>query len=150
MATQKFLFNLSICLPDAPVYGLVDSDPYGILIFMTYKFGSRKNAYCNHLLAVPRMLFLGVSLTDYTQGWTSLTSKDAKLSMTLLSDPWAGQPQFDCVRRELQLGLFLQKKAEMNISSKDGSRGVCQFVENQLIAANAKTEISTPNLLDEI
>lgn len=99
---------------------------------MTYKFGSRRNPYCNHLLAVPRLQYLGVSLSDYTEGWVSLTSRDITLTINLLQEPWMAGPDFTSIRRELQLGLFLQKKAEMNIASKESSRGISEYVENQL------------------
>ena len=132
MATRKFLRGLATCLADIPVYGLVDSDPHGILIFMTYKFGSRKNAYYNHLLAVPRMQYLGVSLSDYSQGWTTLSSKDITQTVNLLHESWITLPEFDCLRRELQLGMFLQKKAEMNIATRDRSRGFIEYVTNRL------------------
>ncbi|KAI1145622.1 Spo11/DNA topoisomerase VI subunit A [Nemania diffusa] len=55
LSTRQFLHKLSIAFPTVPMYGLVDFDPDGIKILVTYKNGSRslqheENATLNRLL----------------------------------------------------------------------------------------------------
>lgn len=104
---------------------------------MTYKFGGQKSAYCNHLLAVPRMEYLGISLMEYEKGWLDLSTRDISLALSILKHTWMGRLEFEVVRRELQLGLFLQKKAEMNIAGKT-SIEVTEHVERILSLALSK------------
>jgi meiotic recombination protein SPO11 len=59
LATRKLLKALSVYYPALPFYALVDCDPWGVSIFMTYKFGAPTNALALHL-AVSRLQLLGV------------------------------------------------------------------------------------------
>lgn len=47
-----------------PFLGLVDSDPHGLEILHTYKFGSKKQAAQVAKLAVERIQLLGLSQDD--------------------------------------------------------------------------------------
>lgn len=57
--TRRFL-RLLIEKLHLPVYCLVDSDPYGIDILTTYRFGSMQMAYDAKVLHVPEIRWLGV------------------------------------------------------------------------------------------
>lgn len=131
-ATSKLVHNLAACLPDVPIYGLVDSDPYGLMIFIKYKFGS-KVAYQSHLMAVPRIIYLGVSITDYHSGWLPMTEKDCNMALNILSHPHMTMSELKVIKDELQMQLFLGKKAEMNIASKNGSKGITAYIRNKLL-----------------
>ncbi|GMM37288.1 DNA topoisomerase (ATP-hydrolyzing) [Saccharomycopsis crataegensis] len=89
-----------------PVFGIADSDPYGINILLQYKFG-HQNLYeqvtqvsllpkledtptRNHFTAKNRvdhcvnLQYLGVFICEYTRGWLDLSSRDFVLARNLL------------------------------------------------------------------
>lgn len=61
MFKQAFVYKLWKNL-DNPIYGPVDVDPQGALIFCTYEFGSA--VFDNLRLANPKIKWLGVNLVD--------------------------------------------------------------------------------------
>lgn len=153
-ACRQFLSCLSTCYPTLPFYALVDSDPYGIAIFLNYKYSTKKQISYGAGYCVSKIEYLGVSLNDYRKGrvtegygkedgfdsiftssqgsqsflgsldfhefsdpintWTQMSSNDLKKSFTLLQEPYIMLPESKNVLRELQMGMFLGKKAEMN------------------------------------
>ncbi|CAA6657318.1 unnamed protein product [Spirodela intermedia] len=64
VSTRRFLKRLveNLCLP---VYCLVDCDPYGLDILMTYRFGSMQMAFDASLMCVPEVRWLGVFPSDH-------------------------------------------------------------------------------------
>lgn len=133
MCSRKLLKLLSQCYPNLPVYGLVDSDPHGIQILSTYKYGSAKMAHESASLAVERIQFLGVSILEYNYGWIQYSTRDRVLAMSMLKKKWMQMADTALWRREIQLGLFLGKKAEMNIvASSDENLRISQYVKEKL------------------
>ncbi|XP_078430074.1 spo11/DNA topoisomerase VI, subunit A protein isoform X2 [Wolffia australiana] len=63
VSTRRFLKHLVENI-QLPVYCLVDCDPYGIDILMTYKFGSTQMAFDARLMCVPEVYWLGVLPSD--------------------------------------------------------------------------------------
>ncbi|MCO5608454.1 hypothetical protein L7F22_062664 [Adiantum nelumboides] len=63
VATRSFLRLLKDKL-HLPVFGLVDGDPYGLDILLTYTFGSLTMAYDTEALVTPSIHWLGVLLSD--------------------------------------------------------------------------------------
>lgn len=61
--TRSFLRLLRDTL-GLPVYGLVDGDPHGLDILLTYRFGSLTMAYDAEALATPDIHWLGIHLSD--------------------------------------------------------------------------------------
>jgi len=63
LATRQLLYHLSshLCLP---VLILTDCDPYGLDIFLMYKFGSLAMTWAAEPLAVPSSVWLGFLPTD--------------------------------------------------------------------------------------
>lgn len=54
---------------DVPVYALVDGNPSGILIYLTYRFGSENRAYDSLLLTLPDIKLLGVFPCEVEAKW---------------------------------------------------------------------------------
>ena len=61
LATRQLVSYLAIGLP---VLILTDCDPYGLEIFLTYKYGSLASSYCQEPLAAPFSWWLGVHPAD--------------------------------------------------------------------------------------
>ncbi|KAE8134871.1 meiotic recombination protein spo11 [Aspergillus pseudotamarii] len=106
-------------------YGLVDSDPDGMAIMSTYKYGSMAHTNQNGRLNIPSLWWLGLRTSDVVSGAPSnddgalirLTVRDRKKVMTMLSNNpvWAAEgPELEW-RAELQQMLMLNLKAEIEI-----------------------------------
>jgi meiotic recombination protein SPO11 len=66
--TRSFLRTIHEADRILPFYALVDWDPDGVAIFLTYKHGSAALAHENHALRVPSMECLGVKSEDLLGG----------------------------------------------------------------------------------
>lgn len=106
-------------------YGLFDSDPDGMAIMSTYKYGSMAHTNQNGRLNIPCLWWLGLRTSDVVSGASSnsdgalirLTERDRKKIMTMLSNNpvWAAEgPELEW-RAELQQMLMLNLKAEIEI-----------------------------------
>ncbi|VVT44149.1 uncharacterized protein SAPINGB_P000320 [Magnusiomyces paraingens] len=144
LSCRVFLATISVSHPTLPIYALVDSDPHGIAIYLAYKSGNLSS----QAPPVPRLEYLGVSLSEYSNKalrkaethWIDLNHRDVTLAISLItSRNWSSSSclEFNPVLRELQMGLFLFKKAEMNnatVVSNDEKIGnsIVDYVEFKL------------------
>ncbi|EPY53436.1 endonuclease Rec12 [Schizosaccharomyces cryophilus OY26] len=114
MSTRKLLLEITKYLPELPIFGIFDWDPYGILIYSCYKHGSKASGYESSIL-LPQLQFLGPFYQDiFPKNYSyslSLGKRDVKVASNLLqSDCLRYEPH---MREQLQRMLFLQKKAEL-------------------------------------
>lgn len=141
LVCRQFLNCLSQSNPSLPFYALVDSDPDGIAIFLNYKYGTRNQQRNGTCYPIPKIKYIGVSLNDYsndlslpiddetlygsqnagfngfpdpTSTWMQLSFRDLKMAFHLIQDPRIRLKENKAILRELQMSLFLGKKAEMN------------------------------------
>jgi len=121
----------------------MDSDPHGLAILSTYVNGSAKFKEINHCLTVPRMKFLGVNILDYKTGWMESSQYDRHLARLMLQKAWIQQPEFLEWRRQLQLGLFLGKNAEMNVvgDPTTTSSPLAEYVKKKIFNEKLRTPI---------
>jgi meiotic recombination protein SPO11 len=98
----------------------VDFDPDGIGIMSTYKHGSISLAHETNL-AVPSIRWLGVRSCDFLdtekgiQGLLSLTARDRKIAVKMLGRTVGEEDSDEEWKRELQVMLMLNVKAEIQI-----------------------------------
>ncbi|BGP32347.1 endodeoxyribonuclease [Rhodotorula toruloides] len=153
IATRDLLKLLSDSYPSLPLFALVDSDPHGLDILSTYRFGSAALSHDSANLAVPRLEWLGVKGTE----WDSLgVDRDELLSLSLhdrrkalamlkregLPDDW---------RRELQYMLHLGRKAEIQILASSTSPPQHDLDTQIQLCTSDPTPAPTPSrLLDYI
>ncbi|KAA8909420.1 hypothetical protein TRICI_004487 [Trichomonascus ciferrii] len=121
IATRRLVSCLSRSHPQIPFLAAVDSDPHGIRILGVYRFGSNRTPNHNHNLICPELRHIGVSLFDYEQGWVEYNEQDYRTAFSLLKTDWIQLPEMLDCRREIHRGLFLGKKAEMNVISNSSS-----------------------------
>lgn len=118
--SRQFLKVLSDSFPNVPILGLVDYDPDGLGILSTYKHGSARLALENQSLAVGRIEWLGIKSTDLpkqakSQEILSITSRDRRTAKSLLERAHFQQDNEAEWRREVQVMLMLNMKAEIQI-----------------------------------
>ncbi|KAF9436481.1 endodeoxyribonuclease [Entomortierella beljakovae] len=84
--------TISPCLLDIPMLALVDCDPHGIEIYLTYRCGSFQSAHDNANLAVPALRCLGQLPCDWRMHFNGVGTKggngvgftgDAKIDMVV-------------------------------------------------------------------
>jgi meiotic recombination protein SPO11 len=120
MATRNCLFRISLKYPKLSMMALVDGDPHGIQIFLTYKYGSLAMAFDNARMAVPSLKFVGLSPFNWRELGIScddllkLKPVDMKKAFKLLSNPWIKTKEL-FLQRELQLMMKMNRKSEIQI-----------------------------------
>ena len=110
--TRQFLHRLSTDLPHLNFVALVDGDPYGIEIFLGYKYGSLKMAYWPEPLALPKLQWIGVFPSEFPKLQDSLkdlSQRDKKRVEALLKRPYMTED----VENELRIMQASGKKAEI-------------------------------------
>lgn len=122
---------------------LVDFDPDGIGIMSTYKYGSMALAHENANLAVPSIRWLGVRSSDVVQdendktGLLKLSARDRRIAIRMLEkDIFEEGGREDEWRRELQVMLVLNRKAEIQILSS--GEGLECWLNVELVDALAR------------
>ncbi|KAL2010459.1 hypothetical protein VTN00DRAFT_6266 [Thermoascus crustaceus] len=131
LCTRAFVRLLSDTKSESPssntpsLYALVDSDPDGMAIMATYKYGSMAQAHENAKLNAPSLRWLGLHTSDVAAGidpqgedaLIPLSARDRKKALAMLS----GNPIFaedgpePGWRAKLQQMLMLNMKAEIEI-----------------------------------
>ncbi|CAI0653476.1 unnamed protein product [Colletotrichum noveboracense] len=143
LQTKQFLHLLHLAKPEIPIYGLVDFDPYGVNIMRCYSHGSRGHAH-EVGVTVPSMQWLGIKSDDLLgrrdlevdddsafsrqqqsessfDATDALKERDRKIAKTLLRDIPADFDEYNIeCRRELQIMLFLNVKAEIQAVDEAG------------------------------
>ena len=106
------------------IFCLIDGDPHGFQIYLTYKYGSKSMAFSSTSLAVPDIKFLGVAPSDWfskleiqTRDLISLSNHDVKKCLSLLKNPHVYiDPS---LKREISRLMFTNYKSEIqSISTK--------------------------------
>lgn len=103
-----------------PVIAFMDSDIYGILIFLSYKtFG---HATFDPNCVKQEFWFGGCFILDYTRGYLNISKRDVRIMINKIKEI----QELD-LKRELQRGLILHKKAEMDVVNKQCS-GIVNYI----------------------
>ncbi|KAL1644391.1 endodeoxyribonuclease [Diplodia intermedia] len=148
LSTRIFLHRLSAVSSmgnlTMPILALVDLDPDGLSIMCTYKYGSIALAHEGDSVKVPNMQWLGIKSVDVfpiadpepevpqtlnvhqTDGLLSLSYRDRrKASRMLCKQPHSEDDSYSELKRELQVMLMLNVKAELEIlESRDDGLGI--------------------------
>lgn len=141
--TRAFTRLLSQQHSTLPIFGLVDFDPDGLGILSTYKHGSRNLTHENKNLILPHLRWLGLRSSGIIstansaeerdaqeQGLLRLSRRDRRRAIGMLEHE---NLQQDCEadwRRELQVMLMLNIKAEIQILNN--SRSLTDYLDRQL------------------
>ncbi|PYI12205.1 meiotic recombination protein spo11 [Aspergillus sclerotiicarbonarius CBS 121057] len=146
--TRAFIRKLFDCRDQSTqrpqFYALVDSDPDGMAIMATYKYGSVAFAHENRNLNIPDLHWLGLRTSDIVAGpdplgdeaLIHLTERDRKRAITMLSkNPvWAADGPEQEWRAELQHMLVLNVKAETEILY-DGDGGLVGWLDRKMLSS---------------
>lgn len=109
--TRRIVHRLSVeC--NLPAYILVDADPFGIEIMLTYRHGSQAMSFSSKSLATPMLRWIGLhpsEIDSISKRAVALTKYDNKKIIDILSRSYISLG----VRQELQTLQRIQLKAEI-------------------------------------
>ncbi|ERN17750.1 hypothetical protein AMTRI_Chr10g2700 [Amborella trichopoda] len=117
--TRRFL-RLLIDELSLPVYCLVDCDPFGFDILLTYRFGSMQMAYDAKLLRIPEIRWLGIFSSDAEaiglprRCLLPLTHRDKKKAEALLQRCYLHQ---QVPHWRLEIEKMLQREVKFEIEA---------------------------------
>lgn len=119
-ATLSFLNGLNGSLPDTPLLFFVDSDVYGLQIFHSYIHGNKSLSKVAKLggayIAEERSEWLTIGKREWVRS-VKFAERNLKHLLSTPSKP--KDKTFRLMQREIQRGLILFKKAEMNVIKDD-------------------------------
>lgn len=119
-ATVSFLNGLNAALPDTPLMFFVDSDVYGLQIFHSYIYDNKSLSKMAQLggsfIAEERSEWLTIGKREWVR---SVKFAQRNLEVLLSTSSDAENKALRLMQRELQRGLILFKKAEMNVIKDD-------------------------------
>ncbi|KAI5859521.1 DNA topoisomerase IV, alpha subunit [Durotheca rogersii] len=153
LLTRQFLSLLHSYFPQIPFYALVDFDPSGIGILLTYKLGSRSLGHEDDVV-VPRLSWLGPNSNDLKHGQihsasnpsspvsgfppkpfqlsTALTLSDRRQALCLLAKFDDRNTEEMDLTHEIQLMLVLNLKAEIQAVDDAGDMGA--WLDDRLLS----------------
>ncbi|PYH96164.1 meiotic recombination protein spo11 [Aspergillus ellipticus CBS 707.79] len=153
LSTRAFIRKLFDSRPQFTTtprfYALVDSDPDGMAIMATYKYGSMAFAHENRNFNLPDLHWLGLRTSDVIAGvilsgdeaLIRLTKRDRKKAIAMLSNNpvWAVDgPELEW-RVELQQMLMLNVKAETEILY-DSEEGLVGWLDRKMVSLLPQSE----------
>ena len=98
-ATRDFLVQLTLLLPDLPVYALVDCDVWGLSIYQSYKYGGRGRGGAGERLAVGKMQLLGVHVWECGEMKAELDERSGGQCDVVLPLPDGDRRRIECMLR---------------------------------------------------
>jgi meiotic recombination protein SPO11 len=144
LATHERFMDRQLDTSHLKIFALMDFDPDGIAILSTYKHGSISLAHENDSLVAPSIEWLGIKSDvirnihlDKSQEWLRMTFHDRRKAMRMLEKPVCQEEVEGPWRRELQVMLMLNVKAEIQIL------GECSNLEGYL-SSELLSHISAP------
>eukprot|EP00455_Lapot_gusevi_P017866 TRINITY_DN19655_c0_g1_i1.p1 TRINITY_DN19655_c0_g1~~TRINITY_DN19655_c0_g1_i1.p1 ORF type:complete len:203 (+),score=5.22 TRINITY_DN19655_c0_g1_i1:95-703(+) len=134
---RQFLCHVARHFPHVPISCLVDADPFGIDIYLQYKYGIQTVNY-EQDWSVPSLTWLGLGLDDLprddsrllSQAALKLTARDEmKLSSILYRHYMANEP---ILRRQLEDMKELQVKFEVESLNHLGRNALIDYLCKKL------------------
>lgn len=117
--TQKFLHAVvRCCSKKTPIIAFTDSDVYGLHIYRCYL----------RLVSLEAVQWVGIFILEYQSGWTTITSHDFRMMSSFIRN----SPFHEVWHREITRGLFLFKKAEMNVVGESNSNDCVKYMMKKI------------------
>ncbi|KAF5301592.1 hypothetical protein FQR65_LT08897 [Abscondita terminalis] len=120
-----------------PIFILVDADPSGIEIMLTYKYGSLACAHVNHHLAEPKIQWLGLIPSEITALGIKpepFDNRDRRITLGLLKRPYIEEN--DKAKEELEFLLNNNFKAPIEGIEKFDNYLTDVYLPNKLCNGN--------------
>ncbi|XP_063617879.1 meiotic recombination protein SPO11 [Cydia splendana] len=123
-----------------PALALVDADPHGFEIFLTYKYGSLAQSHLSSSLACSSLSLLGVRHQDVM----TLASKEARLDLSeldkrklvsLFKRPYLDTPSGSLIKNELNAMLSSGVKAEIEALAPTSAALCDAYLPSKIIQA---------------
>ena len=134
-ATRRFL-KMLVSELKIPVFGLADSDPYGLNILMTHAYGSVQSAHETSRMAINNFYWLGVLPKDIEEYAIEedcripMNKEDIRRAEYMLNEP----PILKHVELKEQLELALKSKIKVEIQAlaSHGFEFLIEYIINKI------------------
>ncbi|KAI8427645.1 hypothetical protein MSG28_002119, partial [Choristoneura fumiferana] len=139
VCTRQLLSRLTSELK-LPALALVDADPHGFEIFLTYKYGSLAQSHLSSSLACSSLLLLGARHHDVMtlapkETRLSLTDLDKRKLASLLRRPYLDTPSGSRIKDELNAMLASGVKAEIEALAPTSAALCDAYLPSKIIQA---------------
>ncbi|CAG4968421.1 unnamed protein product [Colias eurytheme] len=119
---------------------LVDADPHGYEIFLTYKYGSLAQSHLSSSLACPKLLLLGARHQDVMTlapkaSRLVLTALDKRKLVSLLARPYLNTAMGSHIKQELKAMLDSGVKAEIEALASSAAALCDSYLPSKIIQA---------------
>ncbi|OTB01709.1 hypothetical protein M426DRAFT_265630 [Hypoxylon sp. CI-4A] len=118
LATRQFLHLLHSTVPQVPILALVDFDPSGIEIMLTYKYGSRSLSHEQNV-TVPGLLWLGPKSCDITDRTRRLSGDSSAQDELPSADPLEVSSHLSALDRQKAMKLLEKLKEQEDSTEND-------------------------------
>ncbi|OWR49173.1 meiotic recombination protein spo11 [Danaus plexippus plexippus] len=120
---------------------LVDADPHGYEIYLTYKYGSLAQSHLSDSLACTSLLLLGARYQDLmtlvpTAARLALTALDRRKLAALINRPYLNTPTGDPIKEDLKRMLERGLKAELEAVVPYSVAMSDSYIPSKIIAAD--------------
>lgn len=133
---------------EIPAFILVDSDPHGIEIMFTYRFGSIALANDVESLAYPDLIWIGLKPSDailFGIDHEPLSDNDTQKIKCMVSRPYIS----DAIKKEIDLMMKHNQKSEIEALYKlSPTYLVDEFLINSIISNNKEYKNNSLNKLN--
>ncbi|XP_045511607.1 meiotic recombination protein W68 isoform X3 [Colias croceus] len=119
---------------------LVDADPHGYEIFLTYKYGSLAQSHLSSSLACPKLLLLGARHQDVMTlapkaSRLVLTALDKRKLASLMARPYLNTAMGSHIKQELKAMLDSGVKAEIEALASSAAALCDSYLPSKIIQA---------------
>ncbi|XP_038210027.1 meiotic recombination protein W68 [Zerene cesonia] len=119
---------------------LVDADPHGYEIFLTYKYGSLAQSHLSSSLACPKLLLLGARHQDVMTlapkaSRLALTALDKRKLVSLIARPYLNSTTGSHIKQELKAMLDSGVKAEIESLASSAAALCDSYLPSKIIHA---------------
>ncbi|GBP23127.1 hypothetical protein EVAR_13148_1 [Eumeta japonica] len=127
-----------------PALALVDADPHGLEIYLTYKYGSLAQSHLSHDLSCGKLRLLGARHADAVTlapaaARLPLTARDRRKIQSLMRRPYLDAPACAPLRAELRAMLASGVKAELEAVAPTASELCDAYIPAKLRQLRVKT-----------
>ncbi|CAF4767854.1 unnamed protein product [Pieris macdunnoughi] len=124
-----------------PALALVDADPHGYEIFLTYKYGSLAQSHLSSSLACPKLLLLGARIQDVltlapTSNRLPLNTRDKRKLNALIKRPYLHTVIGFKIKEELMSMLDFEIKAEIESLASSASALCDSYLPSKIIQSD--------------
>jgi DNA topoisomerase VI subunit A len=85
------------------------------------------------VLTAPNLEFLGIGVLEVSAKFIKYTTNDRRCAFSMLKHSWIYNPEFSAWKQQIQLGLFLGYKGEINVVNRQEGDLLAGYICRKLV-----------------